>query len=325
MSGIINTLAPVLKQQDDLNGLVTRFLVELQLTDSSKDTYRKALRRFCTWVRSRTQFGRMDHSALLEYRRFLLSQMLSPQTVNSYLTAVKALFSWAEASAIYPNIAAKIRGQRRPKGFLKDALSLEQVRTLLSSINQTTTRGKRDYAIISLMVRTGLRTIEVIRANIVDLRYQEGVAVLFVQGKGRTDKDEMVVLTAAALMPINSYLETRTALRDTEPLFASTSRQNKGKRLTTRTIRSVVKKALIAIGIRSSKVTAHSLRHTTITLALKAGASLLEARMLARHTSIDTTISYAHNLDRLANAPEHKIECLISGGLPQFSDSGSME
>ena len=61
----------------------------------------------------------------------------------------------------------------------------------------------------------------------------------------------------------------------------------------------------------SSRLTAHSLRHTAVTLALMGGATIQEARLLARHSSINTTLIYAHNINRVAQAPERKIDALL--------------
>lgn len=65
-------------------------------------------------------------------------------------------------------------------------------------------------------------------------------------------------------------------------------------------------------GIESERITAHSLRHTAVTLALLAGATVQEAQAMARHSSINTTMIYAHNIDRLETPAEGRIEDLLS-------------
>ena len=97
-------------------------------------------------------------------------------------------------------------------------------------------------------------------------------------------------------------------MRDREPIFISHSTQNYGKKLTTRTISQIAKDAMIAIGLNDTRLTAHSLRHTAITFSLLAGATTQEARLLARHSNINTTLIYAHNINRIKDAPEHKID-----------------
>ena len=63
----------------------------------------------------------------------------------------------------------------------------------------------------------------------------------------------------------------------------------------------------------NGRLTAHSLRHTASTLSLQGGATIQEAQALGRHASIDTTMLYAHNIERIAQAPERKIAELLAG------------
>ncbi|MBK7141481.1 MAG: tyrosine-type recombinase/integrase [bacterium] len=100
---------------------------------------------------------------------------------------------------------------------------------------------------------------------------------------------------------------------DDEPLFASVSYRNSRQRLSTRSIRRIVKVALRQCGLDSARLSAHSLRHTAVTLSLQGGASPQEAQAMARHSSIETTMIYAHNIDRIAHAPERRIAALLKG------------
>ena len=82
--------------------------------------------------------------------------------------------------------------------------------------------------------------------------------------------------------------------------------------MTTQAISAIVRYRLSQVGLHSNRVTAHSLRHTAITLALMGGATIQEAQMLARHSDINTTLIYAHNIDRIESAPERKIDSLLA-------------
>ena len=166
---------------------------------------------------------------------------------------------------------------------------------------------------LNLLIRTGLRSVEAIRADVEDIRQQGGEALLWIQGKGQDAKDQFVVLTPDSLRPIYEYLQARGTPGQDKPLFASISDRNGGGRLTTRTIRRIAKDRLREIGVDSDRLTAHSLRHTAITLSLEAGATVQEAQALGRHANINTTLIYAHNIDRLKNAPERMIDKLLSG------------
>src|SRR5699024_7775673 len=96
-------------------------------------------------------------------------------------------------------------------------------------------------------------------------------------------------------------------------LFLNHSNRDRGNGLTTRSIRRIVKNHLKAIGLDSSRLTAHSLRHTAATLNLVSGGSVRETQQLLRHESITTTMIYTHDLDRENNMSEHRIEDFIFG------------
>lgn len=154
----------------------------------------------------------------------------------------------------------------------------------------------------ALMVTAGLRTIEVSRADVADIIQQDGKYFLLVQGKGRTEKDAMVRITDGVYNLIQDYLNCRAD--DNAPLFGSISRRNKGERITTNSISRIVKTAMRRAGYDSKRLTAHSLRHTAATTALKAGATLRQVQQVLRHSSINVTTIYLHDLDRLNNNAE---------------------
>lgn len=298
-------------QTGNWSELVDRFITDQDISSGSRETYRRSLRQFMAWIESSPHTHALTREDILAYKRHMEGSGLSALTVSGYLVVVRRFFEWAETLRLYPNIAKGIKGSKRAKGFRKDCLTVVQVRELLAAMPRGSVQEKRDLALVNLLVRTGLRTIEVIRADLGDLRQEGGEAVLWIQGKGRTSKDELVVLTPDTLNPMKEYLSARGPVKETEPLFASVSRRNRNQRMTTRSVRRIVEACLGKVGLISNRLTAHSLRHTAVTLALQAGATVQEAQTMARHASIDTTLIYAHNIQRIAQAPERKIDELL--------------
>lgn len=311
-----------LVREPSLDELVTEFVRAQDVRPSSRETYRKGLKKFLAWLKDRG-ITSPSRETLLEYKDELRESGLAAFSVSSYIVTVRKFFTWLEATRGLPNIARGLKGARRSRGFRKDPLTVAQAVELLSSIDRRELRGIRDHALIGLMLTTGLRTIEVIRADVGDVRQEGGEARLWIQGKGRDEKDEFSLLPAETLRPVYEYLKARGSARAEAPLFASLSHRNGGERLTTRTLRRIVKDRLRAIGIDSDRLTAHSTRHTAITLALQAGATLQEAQALARHAKLDTTLVYAHNIDRLKQAPERKIAALLSGNGDNTSNTSN--
>jgi len=293
----------------DEKTIIDQYIASLDVKPKSKETYRKALKQFIEFIERKgiQQPTRID---ILAYKSYLMENFTAC-TVSSYLTAVKGLYIYLEAEKISPNIANGIKGAKHQQGFRKDALTIDQAKNVLT-IDTATTEGKRNYAIVNLLIRTGLRTIEIERANIEDIRQEGGEALLYIQGKGRDSKDAFVLLTEATLKPIRKYIKARGKTETTDPLFASHSDRNADGRLTTRSISRIVKEALREAGLDSDRLTAHSLRHTAVTFSLLAGASIQEAQSMARHRNVNTTLIYAHNIDRIKKAPERKIDALLS-------------
>ena len=291
--------------------LVDRFIEAQDVKTSSKLLYRRTLKQYFNWVTTRGYLlSDIARPEILQYKESLLSSGMSSLTVGSYITSVRRFYEWTEANRYYPNIAKGIKTPHRKQQFKKQPLLPDQAKTLLSYYQN----NSRDYAIISLLLRTGLRTIEVIRANVEDITFKGSQRVLLVQGKGRDERDNFVILTDKAYQPIAEYLATRDKVTGSEPLFTSTSNNSKGERLSTRTISHIAKEGLKAIGLDERSFTAHSLRHTTAVNILRAGGSLETAQFTLRHSNPATTQIYTATLNeerRLQNSGEALIDNLF--------------
>jgi len=302
---------------DLLDKAIEKFLLTLDTKPITKETYKKALRVFEIWIKDKN-YIKPAREHILEYKDYLKDKTivnndgeiktLSPLTVTAYLTALRRFFAFLEAEKLYPNIAKDIKGLKRPKGFLKETLTKDEAIRLLEGIERKGLNALRDYAMINLMLRTGLRTIEVSRVLIGDIGRETGETVLRVWGKGRDTKDDFVILTDKAYEPILDYLQARGETKLSEPIFISHSNRNKAEALTTRSIRRVIEDRLKAVGLKTAKVTAHSLRHTAGTMALLNGADILAVKEMLRHSNINTTLIYTHNLNRLSKGAEKFIE-----------------
>lgn len=290
-------------QQLSLHSFVDDFIQSLDSSKSTKRTYKQALERFELWI-AENNITSPQRGDILRYKDGLKADGLASLTVSAYLVAVRRFFAYLEGIKAYPNIAKDIKGMKRPKGFLKDTLTKTQVKRLLRTIQENGITSLRDFAIINLMLRTGIRTIEVVRADIGDLGTESGENVLRIWGKGRDEKDDFVLLTPDAYNPIMDYLKNRKQPEASKPLFVSHSNRSINNRLTTRSIRRIVKRQLRKAGLDSRKLSAHSLRHTAATIALQNGADIVSIKDMLRHTNISTTMVYAHNVNRIEKGAE---------------------
>ena len=281
--------------------LFNRFISYLDTAPKTVETYTKALRQLFSYfsLNGITQPQRED---IIAFRDELKASGHKPTTVQSYITATKIFFSWTAQEGYYPNIADHLKGAKLDREHKKDYLTSRQVKEVLESIERESLQGLRDYAILTLMVTGGLRDIEVSRADIGDLRNAGENTVLFIQGKGREEKTEYIKISAPVEKAIRAYLTARGETAEAQPLFISLSNNSHGARLTTRSVSGIVKARLQAAGYNSERLTAHSLRHTAVTLSLLAGKDITEVQQFARHANIATTMIYNHSLDKAKNS-----------------------
>ena len=300
-----------LKQQDNLTDLADRFVEYLDVSDLSVKSYKSGVRKFleflhCNCVTNPTR------DTVIMYKKELMSKY-SANTTALYLSSIRRFFSWCESEGLYANITNGIKSPKISHEHKRDAFSAVELKGIIAGIERNSLEGKRNYALFTLIATCGLRTIEAVRANVGDIHRVAGVAVLSVQGKGRADKDAFVKLTAHVEQAIRAYLKARGKVSDDEPLFASCSRRNKGHRLTTVTVSQVCKRAMVSAGFDSHRLTAHSLRHSAVTICLLQGMSLQDVQAFARHSSVNTTMIYAHNVNRMKSKCEKTIASAIFG------------
>lgn len=301
-----------LSLRERVDDYISQFIASLDVKPASRDTYRKALKQFSLWIAANnvTSPTRED---ILHFKEALKAANLSAMSISSYLVAVRRFFAYLEGLKIYPDVAKDVKGEKRPKGYLRDGLSVIQVQRLLSTIPRAGLSNLRDFALVNLLVHTGMRTIEAVMADVGDLRAKDGEMVLWILGKSRDSKDEFVVLTQEAYGPIMDYLKVRGQPETSAPLFVSHSRAVKNERLTTRSIRGIVVRWLVEAGLHSARISSHSLRHTAASTAFQNGADPVSVQQMLRHANINTTMIYVHNMNRIKNAAEKHISFVTSG------------
>lgn len=280
--------------------LAERFARFIDASPKTQQTYIRALRQMFKYFAD-NNITRPQREDVLAYRDFLTASGHKPTTVSSYLEATRLFFQWTEAEHLYPNVCGHIKAPRLDKGHRKDYLTSRQVKAILASIDRSTLVGLRDFAMIALMVCDGLRCIEVSRATIGDLRTVGDASVLFIMGKGKSEKNDYVKLSEPVEAAIRQYLAVRKESDPAAPLFASTSNNSQGKAMSTRSVSGIVKARMQEAGYDSDRLTAHSLRHTACTLALLNGMKLENVQQFARHASMSTTMIYVHQLDVAQN------------------------
>jgi site-specific recombinase XerD len=183
---------------------------------------------------------------------------------------------------------------------------------MLASIDRSTLQGKRDFAMLNLQARLGLRAVELTRLNVGDIHNGGADTLICIWEKGREGREDELVMMPSALEPLAEYLSARAAINGQpaaeDPIFCSDSDRNRSKRLTTHSISRIAKIYLHKIGAVSPRLSGHSLRHFFVTCQVEKGVPLQTVMASARHLSVSTTMRYFHAFDRIQNAGERFVD-----------------
>jgi site-specific recombinase XerD len=169
-----------------------------------------------------------------------------------------------------------------PRGIAATA-----VQQVLTSIDRRTTIGRRDYAILLVLARLGLRAGEVVRLDLEDLDWRSGH--VRVRGKGGTVA--MLPLPADVGAALAAYLRLRHSSHSSRRVFVRV-RAPLGGFVGPQAIVSIVRHRLTRAGVTAPTMGAHQFRHALATQMLRQGASLTEIGEVLRHRSPQTTAIY---------------------------------
>ena len=288
--------------------LLKEYERQIDASPQTIKTYMACIKRFVAWLEER-QINTVEYDTIVIYKNHL-GETMRAKAINTHLSAIKDLFKFIERKG-GRNVAKSVKKEKVSNDFVRDSLTTEQVQQILNSIDTDTEQGARAYAMFKLMVQTGLRECEIVRADISDIKTKGNNTVLYIQGKGENSKNNYVVLYPSVINALQNYFVKRGA-KAGEPLFTSTSNHNTNGRVTTRTVQRIVKGLYADNGIVSDNITTHSTRHTAVTLSILNGADITQAQAMARHKNINTTMIYFHNLNRLEDNAESKLEQLFN-------------
>ena len=306
---------------DELIGVFTNFLqFDVANGNASGDTivtYWHQVKQYLEWCQHRSTDPRAaTRDTIKIYRWWLLEERgYKPKTIAIKLTAVSRMYDAAmEYGLMNSNPAWGIKPPSESIDPAARITYLEQgeATTLLQSISTNIPlKTLRDKLLLGVMTLEGTRTVEMHRLNVGDVVRQGQRVGLKVSSKRHT---RVVPLTPQLGQILEEYL---TLLRGEgfdcmvdSPLSINLSHWGRGERLSRRGIRQVVDKYLQATNLKNMEgrtLSAHSLRHTAGTLALRNGASLRQVQDLLGHADPRTTAIYAHVGDRWDNNPALKV------------------
>lgn len=218
----------------------------------------------------------------IAYRKHLIEERLSAATVNRRLTAIRCWLRWAGNNEVEHVRRVKIGRRLSPKG-----LDRRQVARILR-VAKRSRHPRRNLAIITLMIETGLRVGEVSDLRLADLTINGRSGSVKVVGIAKGLKARVVPLNAGARRALNAWLTERAEL-GSEHVFIS----QKGGALSKNAMQRMIGNLARDAGV--DDVSAHTLRHTFAKNFLDETKDLIGLAQLLGHTDINTTAIYARS------------------------------
>ena len=298
------------------DSVIDEFIASRHASDNTNRTYKNALNQLIKFFAA-NNITMPSVTDLDSFVNGLKAQKKSAATIRLYVATCKMFFSFLAKRGYYADAAAEMTPLklRKSNTHNKRALSTEQAKSLLASVVGVDRLSCRDRAIIALALVCGLRTCEISRASVGNLR-EDGFGVyLDVVGKGHDQADQTVKIPPTVAKLIAEYLSIRGEVADDAPLFVSESNSNRGVRLSVQSVQKMIRRRMKSIGAYARRsVTPHSCRHFAATCAIKAGVDIREVSQMLRHSNLTVTTVYLHDISVETRTAEMTVAASLFGG-----------
>lgn len=312
---------------DRLLAVFADFLeIDVSAGDAASDTlhtYRRQLVQYVQWCESQQlEPATATKEDIKRYRRWAIeTRGFKPATIALKLSVVRRFYQAAVEHGLIPiNPAAGVKPPREKRDPADRITYLEsgEVETLFAAVKRDgSLKAVRDLALLAIMTLEGPRTVEMHRANLGDVIRQGQNTGVRVEGKRNIRVVPLTPQIAGLLMDYINQRDCFGEVKPSDPLFVAVGNRAGGQRLSRRGIRSIVDAYLTQTGLKhcaGRTISAHSLRHTAGTLALRSGADLRQVQDLLGHADPRTTCIYAHVGDRWDNNPALRLGITLDRG-----------
>lgn len=282
---------------------IVRLVLDGLTSPESRRSYAAALRHFLAWCSGARPRRRLSKATVQEYRAELLAAGTSASTVNIRLAAIRKLAAEASDNGLLiPELAAgvaRVPGVRREGVRLGNWLTLDQAQALLELPAAASLKGKRDRALLAVLLGCGLRRRELADLHFEAIAQREGRwAVVDLIGKG--GRVRTVPMPAWAKSAIDAWA-TAAAL-SAGRIFRPVNKGDAlaGEGMTPQAVFLTVKSYAMRLGVEMAP---HDLRRTFAKLAHRGRAPVEQIQLSLGHASIQTTERYLGVRQDLADAP----------------------
>ena len=276
-------------------------------SNSGQRTYDRAISDFVEWYCAEPRLA-FNRTVVLRYRIYLEQKQYAPTTINLRLAAVRRVaYEAADSGLLSPELAAGIRrvkGVRRLGVRVRNWLTAEEGTRLLAGADRGSLRGKRNYAILAVLIGCGLRRGELLglRVDTIQLREEHWVIADLL---GKAGHIRTVPIPGWVKAAIDEWKEASGVTEGA--LFRSINKASRvwGNGITAKVLWEIGRDAACRAGIE--KLAPHDLRRTCARLCHVAGGELDQIQFLLGHVSIQTTERYLGCKQKLRCAVNDRI------------------
>jgi site-specific recombinase XerD len=295
---------PLPNLQEDRHEILERVLLNGVSNENTKRAYRRALYKFLAWYDTRG-YTEISRQVLVEYR---VQSKASASSTNLELAALRRVFREAADAGLLDRAkaedAAKVKNESSSGVRAGNWLTPEQAKALLLAPDENTLKGKRDGAILGLLVGCGLRRAELVSLVVDKIQMREDRWVIpELVGKG----DRVRLVPIPAWVKERLDLWTVAAEITKEKIFRAVGKNGKvsGVSLSTTAVWKIVLQYAHQVGIE--RLAPHDLRRTCAKLCRRSGGDLEQIQFLLGHASIQTTEKYLGGEQDIVNAVNDRI------------------
>jgi integrase/recombinase XerD len=271
--------------------------IEKSLSDNSIEAYLRDIEKLTQYLDLENKNHLTPIQVTLEDLQHFLSTIfelgLSVRSQARIISGIKAFYNYLIIENLSKVNPAELLESPKLGRKLPDTLSIEEIQTLIDTIDLSSMNGERNKAILETLYGCGLRVSELVNLKISNIYFDEE----FIKVVGKGDKERLVPISGSALKQIDIYLnQVRNHVKIAKGFEDFVFLNRSGKSLTRVMIFTIIKKLTEKAGIKKT-ISPHTFRHSFATHLVNAGADLRAVQDMLGHVSITTTEIYMH-LDR---------------------------
>ena len=258
--------------------------IERALSPNTVEAYTSDMESFFSQVT--VEPAHVSTQDIIDY--LSVNDRLSKRSQSRLLSSFRSFFDWLVMEGDRKDNPCDPIDSPKLGRYLPEVLSVEEVTSIIDSVDISKWNGKRDRAVLEILYGCGLRVSEAVGLKISNVYLEEG----FVRVVGKGDKERIVPMGEMAAEAVKEYLAARP--EPASPQYDDILFLNRfGKAISRVALFSMVKRQAMAAGV-NKEISPHTFRHSFATHLIENGADLRVVQEMLGHESILTTEIYTH-------------------------------